>query len=145
MLKVLIVEDEVVLAVELEQVLAEMGHRVVGHAMASRDAVELAAREMPDLALIDMHLFDGPTGADTARVLARDFKTAVLFMTANPTHIPQDFALACGVVSKPYTDHGLRSVVGFLAECLKDGRAARSIPAALTLAPEYKQRWARAV
>lgn len=144
MLKILIVEDEVILAVELEHVLQEIGHRVVGHAVASRDAVELAAREAPDLALIDVHLFDGPTGADAARIMTRDFKTAVLFMTANPTRIPEDFALACGVVTKPYTDQGLRSVVGFLEECLKDGRATRRTPASLTLSPEYKQRWGAA-
>ena len=144
MLKILIVEDEVILAVELEHVLQEMGHRVVGHAVASRDAVELAAREAPDLALIDMHLSDGPTGAEAARIMARDFKTAVLFLTANPARIPEDFALACGVMSKPYTDHGLRSAVGFLEECMKHGRASRRTPPALTLAPEYKQRWGTA-
>ena len=141
MLKILIVEDEVILAVELEHVLHELGHRVVGHAVASSDAVELAARETPDLALVDVHLFDGPTGPDAARVMARDFKTTVLFMTANPTRIPEDFALACGVVTKPYTPQALRSVVGFLDECLKGGRAPRKTPAALTLAPDYRQLW----
>ena len=75
MLKILIVEDEVILAVELECVLEEMGHRVVGHAVGSRDAVELVARETPDLALIDLQLLDGPTGADTARIMARDFRS----------------------------------------------------------------------
>jgi chemotaxis response regulator CheB len=60
-LTVLIVEDEVLLATELGFLIEEAGCREVGLAMSSDEAIDLAARMRPDLALVDVHLRDGPT------------------------------------------------------------------------------------
>ena len=66
-LEVLIVEDEVLLATELEYLLQELGCHTVGMAMNSEEAVAMAEALNPDLALVDVHLEDGPTGVDAAR------------------------------------------------------------------------------
>jgi len=140
-LSVLIVEDEVLLAVELEHVLEEAGHRVVGHALETAEAVALAERHRPDLALIDVHLQDGPTGVGTARRLTDDCGAVVLFMTANKQRLPPDFAGACGVISKPYSENGVRRALDFVTSCLREGCARCAPPPGLDISPEFARRW----
>lgn len=140
-LSVLIVEDEVLLATELEFLVEEAGCKPIGHAMDAGEAVELASELRPDLALVDVHLRDGPTGVDVARAIAQDCGGVALFMTANVKRLPEDFAGACGVIGKPYSEHGVRSALTFLAACLRDGEAPGPAPAGLELAPAWAQRW----
>lgn len=140
-MEVLIVEDEVLLAVELEHVLAEAGHHVVGHAMEAGEAVSLANRHRPDLALVDVHLQDGPTGVDAARTMTSDCGAVVLFMTANKQRLPADFAGACGVISKPYSEHGIRTAVEYVSGCLRRGCAAGGPPPGLDISPAFAERW----
>ena len=140
-LNVLIVEDEVLLANELSFLVAEAGCRDVGHAMSSDEAVALAAALLPDLALVDVHLRDGPTGVEVARRIAGDCGGVVLFMTANVKRLPEDFAGACGVIGKPYSEHGVKMALRFLKACLRDGRAPGLPPAGFQLAPAWVDRW----
>ncbi|HVI32385.1 response regulator [Phenylobacterium sp.] len=140
-LNILIVEDEVLLAVELQFIVREVGCRDVGLAMSSNEAVELAERLTPDLALVDVHLQDGPTGVEAARHIAKDCGGVVLFMTANVRRLPDDFAGACGVIGKPYSEHGVRTALGFLEVCLRTGRAPGPPPLGLHLSPEYRDLW----
>lgn len=144
-MEVLIVEDEVLLAVELEHVLEEAGHRVVGHAMEAGEAVAMAGEHRPDLALVDVHLQDGPTGVDAARTLTNDCGAVVLFMTANKQRLPSDYAGACGVISKPYSEHGVRKALDFVSTCLRDGCADCMPPPGLDIAPAFAERWRIAV
>jgi CheY-like chemotaxis protein len=85
-LRILIVEDEILIALELESLLQDAGHDVVAIAASSQDAIALGQRMRPDLAFVDIHLTDGPTGAEAARRL-REQGAAVLFMTANAKRI----------------------------------------------------------
>ena len=140
-LSVLIVEDEAIVAAELGFLIQEVGHQEVGHAMSGDEAVELAARLQPDLALVDVHLRDGPTGIDVARAIAEDCGGVALFMTANVKRLPADFAGACGVIGKPYSDHGVKKALRYLAICLNEGRAPGLPPLGLTLSPAYARRW----
>jgi CheY-like chemotaxis protein len=140
-LDVLIVEDEVLLAVELQFIVREVGCRDVGLAMSSDEAVELAGKLTPDLALVDVHLQDGPTGIDAARHIAEDCGAVVLFMTANVLRLPEDFAGACGVVGKPYSEHAVKMALAYLEVCLREGRAPGPPPLGLRLSPEYRRRW----
>jgi len=140
-LSVLIVEDEVLLAVELGFLVREAGCEDVGHAMSSDEAVRMARSLTPDLALVDVHLMDGPTGVDAARSIAGDCGGLVLFMTANVKRLPEDYAGACGVIGKPYSEHAVKASLEFLRVCLRDGHAAAPPPIGLTLAPEFEARW----
>ena len=140
-LNILIVEDEVLLAVELQFIVREVGCRDVGLAMSSDEAVALAERLTPDLALVDVHLQDGPTGVEAARHIAKDCGGVVLFMTANVRRLPDDFAGACGVIGKPYSEHGVKTALGYLETCLRSGRAPGPPPLGLHLSPEYRALW----
>lgn len=134
--KVLVVEDEAILAVELESILTDLGHEVVGIAATSADALRLAAEAEPDLALVDIHLGDGPTGVAVARRLSKKRDTCVLFTTCNPGRIPHDFANAFGALAKPFSDQEVRLVLEFVADSRAREMAALSKPRALTLSPE---------
>lgn len=112
-LRVIIIEDQALLAMELELVLGESGCDVVGCAMDQASAFAIAGRERPDLALIDINLLDGMTGPRIAQRLVGDYGTAVVFLTANPEQIPDGFAGALGAVSKPFDERTIRAVVDF--------------------------------
>ncbi|OYX36523.1 MAG: response regulator [Caulobacterales bacterium 32-69-10] len=140
-LRVLIVEDEVLLAAELEYLVAASGAAPVGHAMTSVEAVSLADQLRPDLALVDVHLSDGPTGIDAARQMTEHCGAIVLFITANMKRLPEDFAGACGVMSKPYSEHQVRQAIAFLGECATTGRSQRPPPHGLVLSPQFAERW----
>jgi CheY-like chemotaxis protein len=99
-LRILIVEDEILIALELESLLQDAGHEVLGIAASADEAVSMGRDLGPDLAFVDIHLADGPTGIEVARQLARH-GVMVLFMTANAKRIPDDFAQAHGVIAKP--------------------------------------------
>ncbi len=87
-MRVIIVEDEALLAVQLEDE-HDSGHSVVGVAMSAQQALRLAKAERPDLALVDVHLFDGPTGVDVAQRIAANRHTVVIFMTPNVKRLPE--------------------------------------------------------
>jgi CheY-like chemotaxis protein len=111
-LRILVVEDEILIALELESLLKDGGHTVVGIAASSREATDAGSQLKPDLAFVDIHLADGPTGVDVARRL-RQLGATVLFMTANAKRIPEDYAGALGVISKPYTERGVRQALDY--------------------------------
>lgn len=119
-LSVLIVEDEALVAAELELLVEEAGHHSVGSAIDSEEAVALAMRTRPDLAFVDVHLGDGPTGVGTARRL-KELGVRVIFMTANPKRLPHDGAGALGIVAKPYAPGGVRQALSY-AEAVLEGR-----------------------
>jgi CheY-like chemotaxis protein len=138
---ILITEDEPILAEELETIVKDLGHQVVGVASTLGSAVRLAETSPCDLALVDVHLRDGTTGPDLARHLARDRHAAVIFTTSNPGRLPEDLASACGVLTKPLSEHSVKSAICFVNECLASGRAMHPKPWDLRLSPEFAQRW----
>ncbi len=143
-LNVIIVEDEALLALELEALVEEAGHRVVGWATCSSEACELIDTVEADLALVDVQLSDGPTGVDVARHAIEVRNGAVVFTTANPKRIPDGYAGALGVISKPYTMHGLIDALGYLQEAMSSPPPSRRRPVGLTLAPGYEAAWSPA-
>jgi two-component system, response regulator PdtaR len=133
-MRILLVEDEVVVALSMELLLAEQGHRVVAHARDSRSALVLAHEKRPDLALVDVLLADGATGPELGRRLVAELKVWLIFMTANLELLPEDFAGALGVVPKPVADHVLTGAVAYVAERMR-GRRPDRVPPGLILAP----------
>lgn len=115
----MIVEDQALLAMELELVLGEAGCDVVGCAMDTAGALAVAGRERPDLALIDVNLLDGLTGPQIAHRLVTEFQCAVVFLTANPEQIPEGFAGALGAVSKPFDEATIQAVVVFARQFIR--------------------------
>lgn len=131
---VLIVEDQALLAMELDYVLRESGYAVVGCAMDAAEAIKLATETRPDVALVDVNLRDGRSGPDVARRLIEDCDATVVFLTANPEQIPDGFSGAIGVVIKPFDAQTLRDVVEFAGRFGRE-RVLADRPSKLRLAP----------
>ena len=141
-LKVLIVEDEALLAMELESLVEEAGHSVVGWATSSTEARSMVDSTDADIAFVDIHLADGPTGVDVAEHIRESKRSMVVFMTANPKRIPDHFAGAIGVIAKPYTTNGLTSALRYLQEGVRRPPPVAVLPAGFTLSPAFATVWA---
>ncbi|WP_337267184.1 response regulator [Oryzifoliimicrobium ureilyticus] len=97
--RVLIVEDEFLIALDLEATVQNMGLEVAGLASNMPQALDLAP--IADVALVDVNLSDGATGPEIGRKLAETYGVTVVFMTGNPEVIVDGVEGAIGVVSKP--------------------------------------------
>ncbi len=142
-LSVLVVEDQALLAMELQYLIEDAGHSVVGWASCFAEAAGIVGegRAPPDLAFVDIHLADGVTGT----VVAAHLQTrgvGVVYMTANAKRIPPDFAGAIGVMAKPYTSTSVVAALDFLHLGVRNPPPCRALPAGLRLSPRYKESWA---
>lgn len=111
--RIMIIEDEALVAMELRFVLEDLGHEVVGMAADARTARNLVRETEVDLALVDIHLSDGPTGVDLGRELGQDLGVTVLFMTANPGMVRNGVAGTIGVLSKPTDERAVQTAVDY--------------------------------
>lgn len=110
----MIVEDEALLALELELEVEAAGHAVVGTAASKKVALDIIEQSQPDFAFVDVHLSDGPTGIDIGRRLA-ERRVPFVFVTGNIKRIPEDFVGAIGAIEKPYTMNGLQNALTFIS------------------------------
>lgn len=111
--RILIVEDEAVVALELRFVLEDLGHEVVGAAADAAGARAMARQGDFDLALVDIHLSDGPTGVEVGRELARS-GALVLYITANPGMLGDGVSGAVGVLTKPSDERAVQTAVDYV-------------------------------
>jgi DNA-binding NarL/FixJ family response regulator len=111
--RILIIEDEALVAMELRFVLEDLGYEVVGSAADARTARDLAKQALVDLALVDIHLSDGPTGVDLGRDLAQEDGVTVVYMTANPGMVRNGVAGTIGVLSKPSDERAVEQTVAY--------------------------------
>ena len=81
---VLIIEDEVLIAVDLGALVESLGHRVIGIARTHAEAIKYARTRWPGLILADIQLADGSSGLDAVNELLRSFETPAIFITAYP-------------------------------------------------------------
>ena len=137
-LRVLIVEDEALLLMQLEASVEAEGHDVVGTAMSAGEAIALARMVEPDIAFVDLQLLDGPTGLFVARHLRGAAKTVFVFITANATRIPDDYEGAAGIVSKPFSQAGITATIRYLNECVRRPVPGLAVPAELKVAPQFQ-------
>ncbi|EEB83303.1 response regulator [Roseobacter sp. GAI101] len=110
---VMIIEDEAVIAMDLESIVSDMGHRVTGIARTQAEAVKLGNEDVPDLILADIQLADNSSGIDAVNDLLGDLGLRpVIFITAFPERLltgnkPEPAFL----ISKPYTVDQVLSAV----------------------------------
>lgn len=142
-LRVLIIEDEALLAMELEYLVEDAGHRVAGWATSSAEARDLVDNVEADIAFVDVHLLDGPTGVDVATYIAETKRSMVVFLTANPKRLPENLAGAVGVIAKPYTLNGLTAALQYLQEGVRRPPPVSALPVGFTLSPRFADDWGR--
>lgn len=110
---VLVIEDEPIIAMDLNSIVSALGHRVAGIARTRDEARALGRKVRPDLILSDINLADGSSGIDAVGDLLAEFgEVPVIFITAFPELLltgekPEPAFL----IPKPYTEDQLRSAV----------------------------------
>ncbi len=127
--RILIVEDEMLVALELENVLLDLGHEPLG-IVPDVQAAELYFDEAIDLALVDLNLRDGLTGPEIGARLGEKGVT-VVFVTANPALLGRGIAGAIGVITKPTDEDTVKAAIDY-ALGVREGRSVTP-PAALQL------------
>jgi CheY-like chemotaxis protein len=84
---VMIIEDEPVIALDLEALVSELGHSVTGIARTHREAVALAQSKRPGLILADIQLADGSSGLEAVNEILTRFDVPIIFITAYPERL----------------------------------------------------------
>lgn len=112
--KILLVEDEGVVALDIEQRLTQLGYVVVGIADTGAAALALARTEQPDLVLMDIRIRGDLDGIDLARELASRHELPVVFLTGNADEATLKRAIEAepyGYVLKPFELRTLEAVI----------------------------------
>jgi len=111
--RVLIIEDEPIIALDLENLVTELGHEVVGTAATRDEAVAKALAERPGLILADINLGEGGSGIDAVSRILDSFDVPVIFITAYPEKLltgerPEPTYL----IAKPFLPETVQATVG---------------------------------
>ena len=128
MLKVLIVENDLMIADFVEDNLVTAGYAVCGIATTVADAIALGAQHNPDLGVFDLRLDDGESGTVAASALRRHGKIGVLYATASDIHPLLRHAEGEGYIVKPYTASELVAALGIVHGVLHGRPAPTKLP-----------------
>ena len=109
---VVVIEDEPLIALDLQRIVTSLGHRVVKIARTERQAIEAVERAQPGLILADIQLADGSSGLDAVNEILRSFSVPVVFVTAYPQRLltgtrPEPTFL----ITKPFHPDNVKAIV----------------------------------
>lgn len=111
--KVLIIEDDAIIATDLKKILEDRGHQVIAVARTVDEAMSCTQEEPPELVLADVQLADGSSGIDAVRHILKEFgQMPIIFVTAFPERLltgqrPEPAFL----ITKPYRNEQVASAV----------------------------------
>ncbi len=111
--KVLIIEDEPIIAADLESLVEELGHEVTGNATTHTEAVAMARANPPGLILCDIQLADNSSGIDAAHDILKEMDVPIIFITAFPERLltgerPEPTYL----IPKPFQENTVKAAIG---------------------------------
>ncbi len=112
--RILIAEDEALIAIDLDMQLRDLGYTPVGHATRGDEAIELARTLQPDLVLMDIQLSGSMDGITAAQTIARRFALPVVFVTAfaaDETLARAKLSGPYGYILKPFSEREIRTVI----------------------------------
>jgi CheY-like chemotaxis protein/DNA-directed RNA polymerase specialized sigma24 family protein len=109
---ILIIEDEPLIALDIEDTVTSLGHRCVGIARTHKEAVKLARETQPQLVLSDIQLADGSSGIDAVNDILGSFDVPVIFITAFPERLltgerPEPAFL----ITKPFSPEMVKALI----------------------------------
>ncbi|MEC3909209.1 response regulator [Sphingobium sp. CR2-8] len=141
-LDILIVEDEALLAMDMEAMVEDSGHRVVAEAASLYDVEALGDDVAPDLAFVDIQLARGTSGLDVCRLIRERWaQTFIVFVTANPKKVPDDYCGAHGIIAKPFSRSGLMAAMRYIEEGVCDPPPTLPQPASFIASPSFADSW----
>ncbi|WP_373486652.1 response regulator [Blastomonas sp.] len=110
--RIIIIEDEFLVALDMQVGLEDAGYKVVGVGDDWKSARDLAERK-PDIALVDINLCDGATGPEIGAWLGAELGCTVIFVTANPRQLARPVPGALGVLIKPVDSRQVAETIDF--------------------------------
>lgn len=129
--RIVVVEDEALIAMLIEDSLVAAGHVILGVADTVADALTLVDRTAPDLVLCDITLLNGDSGLDVAKSLAERM-IPCLFVSGNPPSLEHGRGIAVGCMLKPFRPARLEEAVQAALE-LAHGQKPETVPTGMTL------------
>jgi CheY-like chemotaxis protein len=109
---ILIIEDEPLIAMDLEALVEGLGHNVTGVARTRTEAVKLAQQQRPGLILADIQLADGSSGLDAVNDLLKAFEVPVIFITAYPERfLTGERPEPAFLIAKPFQPANVSAVI----------------------------------
>jgi CheY-like chemotaxis protein len=109
---VLIIEDEPIIAADIEGLVLELGHTVDSISATRSDAVRNANAKSPGLVLADVHLADGSSGIDAVEDILSDYDVPVIFITAFPERLlTGDKPEPAYLISKPFEPDNVKAAI----------------------------------
>lgn len=129
--RILIIEDEPLIAMDIESLVTDLGHHVVGIAATREEAMAMALREKPEMVLADIQLADGSSGIDAVNDILAECNVPVVFITAYPERLlTGDRPEPAFLVTKPFKTEMVKAVVSqALFFDVKAGNARRGAAA----------------
>lgn len=110
--RVLVIEDEPLIGLDLETIVTEIGHEVVGVAPTRDEAVAMARQSRPGLLLADVQLADGSSGIDAVNDILSDASVPVIFITAYPERLlTGERAEPTFLITKPFRPEMVKAVM----------------------------------
>ena len=112
--KILIVEDELIVAKDIQHNLERLGYDVIGIASEMEESLQLVGEKEPDVVLMDIMLRNGESGIDIANAIRKDFKIPVIFLTAYAdvaTIEKAKKAESYGYILKPFKSVDLQTTI----------------------------------
>lgn len=112
--RILIVEDEELVALSMLSFLEGLGHLEVKTVASGEEALELVPEFAPDLVLMDMHLAGEMSGAEAARRISASFRTPIVYLTAYSDETTVEAARAArpyGYLVKPIDERSLQTTI----------------------------------
>jgi len=110
--EILIIEDEPLIAMDLEALVEGLGHNVTGVARTRSEAVKLASTKRPGLILADIQLADGSSGLDAVNDLLKTFEVPVIFITAYPERfLTGERPEPAFLIAKPFQPANVSAVI----------------------------------
>jgi DNA-binding response OmpR family regulator len=141
-LNVLIVEDEPLIAMDMEMMVEDAGHNVIAEATSFYEAKEWDDHLEPDIAFVDIQLARETSGLDVSKLIQERWPgTIIIFVTANPKIIPDDFGGAHGVIPKPLSHNGFLAAMRYLQEGVCDPPPTVQQPNSFTASPSFAATW----
>ncbi|WP_410216896.1 response regulator [Paracoccus sp. (in: a-proteobacteria)] len=141
-LDILVVEDEILIAMDIEMMIEDAGHHVIATAASLKDVEALPTERTPDVAFVDMQLAHNSTGLQVnALIQERWPSTIVVFVTANPKKIPDDFDGAHGLIAKPFSASGFTAALHYLQEGMCEPPPVSPAPGSFVASPGFAADW----
>ncbi len=110
--KILIIEDEPIIAADLESLVGQLGHIVTANATTRDEAVQMAKEDPPGLILCDIQLADHSSGIDAVQDILKEHDVPIIFITAFPERLltgekPEPTYL----ISKPFQENTVKAAI----------------------------------